>query len=109
MHPGRHRWGCQLTIPRTWLPFQASKRRGVETGRSFYSRRTGLSSGTVARVIDHVETDGDAPADARARILESSYELFSHRGVRGVGVDEVIERAGVAKATLYRNFPSKDD
>jgi AcrR family transcriptional regulator len=31
------------------------------------------------------------------------------RGVRDVGVDEVIERAGVAKATLYRHFPSKDD
>jgi AcrR family transcriptional regulator len=44
----------------------------------------------------------------RERILETSYELFSHRGIRGVGVDEVIERAGVAKATLYRHFPSKD-
>lgn len=35
--------------------------------------------------------------------------MFSARGVRAVGVDEVIERAGVAKATLYRHFPSKDD
>jgi AcrR family transcriptional regulator len=50
-----------------------------------------------------------APASARDRILESAYNLFSHRGVRAVGVDEVIERAGVAKATLYRHFPSKDD
>lgn len=46
---------------------------------------------------------------ARERILDTAYELFSHRGIRGVGVDEVIERAGVAKATLYRHFPSKDD
>jgi AcrR family transcriptional regulator len=46
---------------------------------------------------------------ARTRILESAYELFSRRSVRDVGVDEVIERAGVAKATLYRHFPSKDD
>jgi AcrR family transcriptional regulator len=45
---------------------------------------------------------------ARDRILETAYELFSKRGVRGVGVDEVIDRAGVAKATLYRHFPSKD-
>jgi AcrR family transcriptional regulator len=45
---------------------------------------------------------------ARDRILETAYELFSQRGVRGVGVDEVIDRAGVAKATLYRHFPSKD-
>jgi AcrR family transcriptional regulator len=45
---------------------------------------------------------------ARDRILESAYELFSRRGIRSVGVDEVIARAGVAKATLYRHFPSKD-
>jgi AcrR family transcriptional regulator len=49
------------------------------------------------------------PRDARERILESGYELFSRRGVRGVGVDEVISHAGVAKATLYAHFPSKDD
>jgi AcrR family transcriptional regulator len=48
-------------------------------------------------------------SDARDRILETAYELFSHRGIRGVGVDEIIQRAGVAKATLYRHFPSKDD
>ena len=47
--------------------------------------------------------------DARQRILDSAYELFSRRGVRAVGVDEVIERANVAKATLYRHFSSKDD
>jgi AcrR family transcriptional regulator len=48
-------------------------------------------------------------AAARERILESAYELFSRRGIRGVGIDEIVERAGVAKATLYRHFPSKDD
>jgi AcrR family transcriptional regulator len=42
-------------------------------------------------------------------LLQTAYELFSTRGVRGVGIDEVIERAGVAKATLYRHFASKDD
>jgi AcrR family transcriptional regulator len=46
---------------------------------------------------------------ARERILESAYELFSRRGIRGVGIDEVIERAAVAKATLYRHFASKED
>ncbi|MFH8347465.1 TetR/AcrR family transcriptional regulator [Streptomyces sp. NPDC018045] len=48
------------------------------------------------------------PAQARERILETAYELFSRRGIRAVGVDEVIARSRVAKATLYRNFPSKD-
>jgi len=46
---------------------------------------------------------------ARRRILESAYDLFSRRGVRAVGIEEVIERAAVAKATLYRHFPSKED
>jgi AcrR family transcriptional regulator len=52
-----------------------------------------------------------APASrpARERLLETAYGMFSARGVRAVGVDEVIERAGVAKATMYRHFPSKDD
>ena len=48
-------------------------------------------------------------SDARERILASAYELFAQRGVRAVGVDEVIARSGVAKATLYRHFASKDD
>jgi AcrR family transcriptional regulator len=49
------------------------------------------------------------PRDARARILEAAYELFSARGVRGVGIDAIIERSGVARMTLYRHFGSKDD
>lgn len=47
--------------------------------------------------------------DARQRILDTAYDLFSRRGIRAVGVDEIRERADVAKATLYRHFPSKDD
>jgi len=45
---------------------------------------------------------------ARQRILDSAYELFSHHGIRAVGIDEVITNASVAKATLYRHFDSKD-
>ena len=37
-----------------------------------------------------------------------AYGLFSRRGIRDVGVNELIERSGVAKATFYRHFPSKD-
>jgi AcrR family transcriptional regulator len=47
------------------------------------------------------------PADER--ILETAYELFSRRGIRDVGINEVIERSGVAKATLYRHYRSKDE
>src|ERR671936_2418735 len=48
-------------------------------------------------------------ASARDRILDSAYDLFSRRGIRAVGVDEVIKRAAVAKAKLYRHFRSKDE
>jgi AcrR family transcriptional regulator len=44
----------------------------------------------------------------RQRILDSAYELFSRRGIGAVGIEEVIARASVAKATLYRHFPSKN-
>jgi AcrR family transcriptional regulator len=56
-----------------------------------------------------VEAIPQPKPDARERTLETAYELFSRRSIRDVGIDEVIERAGVAKATLYRHFPSKDD
>lgn len=49
------------------------------------------------------------PRSGRERLAEAAYELFSRSGVTGVGVDAVVARAGVAKATLYRNFHSKDE
>jgi len=48
-------------------------------------------------------------SSAHERILDAAYELFSRRGIQAVGVNEVTERAGVAMATLYRHFPSKDE
>jgi AcrR family transcriptional regulator len=53
--------------------------------------------------------DVTAPVAARERILNAAYQLFSHRGIRAVGTDQVIEQAGVAKATLYRHFATKND
>jgi len=46
---------------------------------------------------------------AGERILTTAYRLFTRRGIRAVGTDEVIAQSGVAKATLYRHFPSKND
>ena len=51
----------------------------------------------------------NGPESGRERLSRAAYELFSHEGTRSVGVDAVIARAGTAKMTLYRNFPSKDD
>ncbi len=48
-------------------------------------------------------------ASARERVLAASYDLFARRGIRDVSIDEILAISGVAKATLYRHFPSKDD
>ncbi|MBD1541999.1 TetR/AcrR family transcriptional regulator [Arthrobacter sp. IA7] len=56
-----------------------------------------------------VADDLEDPDDVRTRIVVTAYRLFSHRGIRDVGVDELIRASGVAKATFYRHFPSKDD
>jgi AcrR family transcriptional regulator len=49
----------------------------------------------------------ETPADER--ILQTAYDLFARRGIRDVGVDEIVERAGVARATFYRHYRSKDE
>lgn len=46
---------------------------------------------------------------ARERILEAALKLFYERGVNAVGIDAVIEQAGVAKMSLYKHFKSKDE
>ena len=55
--------------------------------------------------------DLDAPArpDTREHILQIASALFYERGVRAVGVDLVVEKAAVAKTSLYRYFKTKDD
>jgi AcrR family transcriptional regulator len=47
--------------------------------------------------------------DARERLLDAAYELFSTRGVQAVGIDTIIQRSGVARQTMYRNFDSKQE
>ena len=46
---------------------------------------------------------------ARERLLAAANELFYNEGVHTVGIDRVIEQAGVAKASLYNTFGSKDE
>jgi AcrR family transcriptional regulator len=46
---------------------------------------------------------------ARARLLAAADELFYAEGIHTVGIDRILDRAGVAKATLYGVFGSKDE
>ena len=69
---------------------------------------------TDRQPADGLPATGDLSAradrrSARERLLAAADELFYEEGVHTVGVDRVIERAGVAKATLYSAFGSKDE
>jgi AcrR family transcriptional regulator len=46
---------------------------------------------------------------ARERLLAAANELFYNEGVHTVGIDRIIEQAGVAKASLYNTFGSKEE
>ncbi|WP_209748063.1 TetR/AcrR family transcriptional regulator [Cohnella suwonensis] len=46
---------------------------------------------------------------ARSHILQVASDLFYREGIRAVGVDRIIAESGIAKASFYRNFASKDD
>jgi AcrR family transcriptional regulator len=45
----------------------------------------------------------------RERIMQVAADLFYRQGYRATGINEVIERSGVAKATFYKHFPSKEE
>ena len=48
-------------------------------------------------------------ADKRQHIVETAYALFKRVGFHATGIDRIIAEANVAKMTMYRHFPSKDD
>ncbi|HEY1689562.1 MAG TPA: TetR/AcrR family transcriptional regulator [Solirubrobacteraceae bacterium] len=55
-----------------------------------------------------IESTRQEGASARERLLAAADELFYDEGVQTVGVDRIVERAGVAKASLYSLFGSKE-
>src|SRR5260370_2420840 len=55
-----------------------------------------------------VTRESDKRVSAGQRLLEAASHLFYEEGVHTVGIDRVVERAGVAKATLYALFGNKE-
>lgn len=49
------------------------------------------------------------PSPARERLIVTAADLFYRYGCHATGIDTVIAQAGVAKMTLYKHFPSKED
>jgi len=50
-----------------------------------------------------------AKTSVKDRILQTALPLFAAQGFRATGIDRIIAVSGVAKASFYRHFPSKDD
>jgi len=68
-----------------------------------------MSTTTDTTTTDQAASGTADRRSARERLLAAAEELFYDEGVHVVGIDRVIERAGVAKATLYSVFGSKDE
>jgi AcrR family transcriptional regulator len=60
-------------------------------------------------VVGAKKTAEGEPRLAVDRIRKTARELFYREGIRAVGVDEIVTRAGVTKPSLYRSFSSKDE
>jgi len=72
------------------------------------------TAGSPGAATSLTPAPGQAPraaprVSARERLLAAADELFYEHGINTVGIDRVIERAGVAKASLYDVFGSKDE
>ena len=63
----------------------------------------------MAHTVSAQRSGQPTGSGARERLISAAYELFSHHGVRAVGVNAIIERSGVARQTMYRHFGSKQD
>jgi AcrR family transcriptional regulator len=76
------------------------------------NRRSSVSPASASAAAA-VEAAPSAPAaerrPVRERLLASADELFYREGINNVGIDRVLEHAGVAKASLYSTYGSKDE
>lgn len=48
------------------------------------------------------------PQSPREKLIATANELFYSKGISNVGINEIIQAAGVARMTLYNNFKSKE-
>lgn len=60
-------------------------------------------------MIEPKKPDTAAPLRAADKIRETARDLFYREGIRAVGVDEIVAKAGATKPSLYRTFKSKDE
>lgn len=56
----------------------------------------------------NIDTDR-RPSEVRQRILDTAARLFHRQGYNSTGINQLIAEAGVAKASLYQHFKTKND
>jgi AcrR family transcriptional regulator len=71
--------------------------------------RTAVGKPSTARPVARQTRSHTAGPAAQQLLIRAAGELFYREGVRAVGVEAVVEHAGVNKMSLYRQFSSKDD
>jgi AcrR family transcriptional regulator len=59
--------------------------------------------------MSHAQPTGRPAPPVRQRLLTAAEDLFYEHGIASVGVDAIVARAGVATASLYKNFGGKAD
>ncbi|QRN53709.1 TetR/AcrR family transcriptional regulator [Dyella caseinilytica] len=64
---------------------------------------------TRSKTAPVVTTAPESPRRAADRIRDTAFDLFYREGIRAVGVEEIVTRAGVTKPSLYRAYESKDE
>jgi AcrR family transcriptional regulator len=67
------------------------------------------TAGRTDKPVRGTKASGGQLPRAADRIRATVRDLFYRQGIRAVGIEEIVERAGVTKPSLYRNFASKDE
>src|SRR5689334_25119865 len=66
-------------------------------------------SSAIGKSVTELLGVPDPPKSGRERFVAAAVELFYRRGFGAVGIDQVIDAAGVTKTTFYKHFESKDE
>lgn len=68
----------------------------------FYRQAVGLNGVIEMRIVKKAE-------DRKNEILNAADELFGQKGFDGTSTNDILEKVGIARGTLYHHFPSKED
>ena len=117
---GSTEWAVEAQTVKDLLLYEASVENAVRRLPDVFVCTYNLAHHSARTIADVLDIHGVAivggalrrshrtGASARERLLAAASQLFHEGGIQATGVDAIISAAGVAKATFYRHFPSKD-